>query len=352
VAFNLKDDPRMLQRLQNAAALASPKDIDAPAAEIPALTTLAVTVPVPPAPDEAAILARYRDKLRDRAVVTPRKPGDELQLGDEVCVSTVGFVNGAVVPGTIRHQHWIELVPDPSLPGFCEGLLDSVVGTSTVLPVILPEDFPSAQLKGKAAAFTVQIHEAQAIEMPHPESDETVALLALAPTLDGTLEQVALELAREAEDAAPLLAMAAVMRALAHAAVVDVPASAVDAEIVRTWKLAEGDACVALGLTVEEQGEALKHWQESAEIREEATLRLKAWAALKGVVRDEKLTPTDEGFARMLAAFAPTLDQTPDALFSEIKRDDKLFAELKELAFQMQVVDHVMAHAEITFVDV
>jgi FKBP-type peptidyl-prolyl cis-trans isomerase (trigger factor) len=146
--------------------------------------------------------------------------------------------------------------------------------------------------------------------------------------------------------------MAAVMRALAEAAVVEVAKSAVDAEIVRVWKLSEGDACVALGLTVEEQGEARKHWTDNAEIREEATLRLKAWAGLKGVVARDGLAPTDAGFSRFLSSFAPALDTTPAALFAEIKNDDKLFAELKELAFQMEVVDHIMAQAQVTFIDV
>src|SRR5437763_8767802 len=110
----------MQQRLQGAVGLLSPKDIDAPAAQIPALDTIVVELQTPEPPTDVEILQRYKERLRAIAAVTPRKAGDPVQIGDEICVSTVGHQNGALVAGSIKHEHWLELVPDPSLPGFVE----------------------------------------------------------------------------------------------------------------------------------------------------------------------------------------------------------------------------------------
>src|SRR5581483_9354785 len=143
---------------------------------------------------------------------------------------------------------------------------------------------------GRSASFAVRILEANLIDLPHPERQETVEKLGVAKTLDATLAKLGEELVAEAAASAPVRAMHAAMTKLAAVAVVDVPATAVDAEIQRAWRLSEGEACVALGLTVEEQQEALKLWLNDAAVRADATDRLKAWAALKSVVESDKLT--------------------------------------------------------------
>jgi FKBP-type peptidyl-prolyl cis-trans isomerase (trigger factor) len=335
VAFNLKDDPRMQQRLHGAAGLLSPKDIDAPPAELPPLDTIVVTVKTPEPPSEAEILQRYKDRLRAIAVVTPRKHGDPIKLGDEVALSTVGHVNGALVSGSIKHEHWIELVPDASLPGFVEQLIGQPVGSACVVPVVLED--------GRAASFAVRIVEASAVELPHPERQATVDALGIARTLEATLTRLGEELIAEAQASAPLAAMHAAMTKLASLAKVDVPATAVDAEIARVWRMSEGEACVALGLTVEEQQEAQKLWLNDAGVRADATDRLRAWAALKAVVVRDQLTLTPQGWERFLAAFEPAVGPAPKDI------DPKTKSELEELAFRMQVVDHVMAKVAITF---
>ncbi len=338
MAFNLKDDPRMRQRLEGAVGL-SPKDIDAPAAELPPLSSISVKLSVPDPPGEMEILERYRQKLRDLAVITSKKPGEPVALGDEVCVCTVGHIAGAIFAGSIRNNHWMEMVPDDSLPGFVEQLAGMPVGGAGVIPVVVGD---------KVAAMAVRVAAAQSVDMPDPEDP---ASLGVADTLEGTLEVVGRELLQEAEEATPLRAMNAVMKELATRAVVEVPSTAVDAEIQRVWRLAEGDACIALGLTVDEQQEALKLWLADAGVRAEATERLKSWAALKAVVANDALTPTPEGWRRFLQSFAPVLGQTREFLQAEIDKDPKVKAELAELAFQMQVVDHVMESVRVEIVE-
>jgi trigger factor len=342
VAFNLKDDPRMQQRLQGAVGLLSQKDIDAPPAELPPLADIAVEVKAPAPPTDLEILQRYRDRLRAISKVTPLAPGDPIAIGDEVCVSTVAHVNGALVATSVRAEHWLTLAPDPSLLGFAEQIAGLAVGTSAVVPVVLAD--------GRAAAVAVRIHEAQRVEMPHPEAEATVALLGLAPTLEATLQKLGEELVQESIASSPLLAMREGMKKLAELAVIDVPPVAVDAEIQRAWRVAEGDACMALGLTVEEQQESLKLWLADAGIRDEALLRLKTWAALKAVAARDQLTLSEQGWARFFAAYAPPLGQSPEFLRAEVDKDPKAKAELQELAFRMQVVDYVLSQIHIAFI--
>ena len=341
MAFNLKDDPRMQQRLQGAVGLLSTKDIDAPPAELPPLDEIVVEVKAPSPPSEVEILERYRAKLRELAVVTPlKRAADTLLFGDEVCISTVGHHNGALVAGSIRHEHWTELIPDASVVGFAEQLVGLAVGASTVIPVVLED--------GRPATFAVRILDAQRVRMPDLEDPKS---LGIAPTLEATLEIVGKEIQAQAEEASPIAAMQAAMQKLAALAKVDVADSAVDAEIQRAWRAAEGDACLALGLTVEEQQEALKLWLADAAVREEATKRLKAWAALKTVAARDNLELNEQGWTRFFFAFAPALGQTPQFLRDEVEKDPKTKSELEELAFRMQVVDHVLERLTIRVVE-
>ena len=108
------------------------------------------------------------DKEVDEAVETianenrPTKPVEEkraVATGDTVVIDFIGRVDGEAFDGGAAEGHRLAIGSNSFIPGFEEGLIGAMPGTTVDVNVAFPAEYPAAHLAGKDSVFEVTIHE-------------------------------------------------------------------------------------------------------------------------------------------------------------------------------------------------
>jgi trigger factor len=95
------------------------------------------------------------------------------QTGDQIIIDFEGTVDGSAFAGNQAEKMPVVLGSNSMIPGFEEQLVDVSAGKEKSLDIGFPEDYPAADVAGKAAKFKVMIHSVS--EMILPEIDEEFA---------------------------------------------------------------------------------------------------------------------------------------------------------------------------------
>ncbi|HAY07086.1 MAG TPA: trigger factor, partial [Hyphomonas sp.] len=95
-----------------------------------------------------------------------REEGAVSQDGDAVIIDFVGKIDGEAFDGGTAEQQAVVLGSNRFIPGFEEQLVGVKAGDEKVLNVSFPDDYPSANLAGKAATFETKVHEVRAPQTP------------------------------------------------------------------------------------------------------------------------------------------------------------------------------------------
>lgn len=321
-----------------------------PPVEAPSLEGLEVTIPAERLTAEE-LEERFAALRREHAEVHPRNPGEPIALGDEVLVDVVGICNGRMIPFSARMDAWLEMAPEPTLPGFFEALVGIPVGSSVDVEVTVPGDHPIPDLRGAPALFRVEVKAAREVILPPAEDPELLAKLGLGSNLDEVMEKLALEAADDLAIRLRTKAENLVLDAVAARTNVQVPAALVDEEIRRRWLFAEGSTLEEHGFTQDELGEALAGWKAHPEIRQEAERRLKIGLALGALVKKEGLQPTPEFAAEVVDEVAATSEVSREEVLEAVKSDKQLAAKLAALAQHQYAVQYVFERAKVRYED-
>src|SRR6202789_3103900 len=122
-----------------------------------------------PKVEESAIDEQV-EELRNRVATleTVERPA---AAGDQVVVDYVGTLEGVPFEGGEGRDQLIELGSGNLIPGFEDQLLGASAGDVKTVEVTFPDDYPSEELAGQAAAFEVTVHEVKAKRLPELDDD-------------------------------------------------------------------------------------------------------------------------------------------------------------------------------------
>jgi trigger factor len=321
-----------------------------PPVEAPSLEGLEVTVPAEKVTVEE-LEERFAELRRQHAEVRPRDLGEPIALGDEVLVDVVGHCNERMIPFSARVDAWLEMAPEPSLPGFFEALAGVPVGSCVDVELTVPDDHPIPEFRGAPALFRVDIKAAREVRLPEPENPEFLAALGMGANLDEVMETLALEVANELEGRLRIKAENLVLDAVAARTNVQVPPALVDEEIHRRWLFAEGSGLQERGLSKEELDEAFAGWKAHPEIRAEVEWRLRIGLALGAIVKRDGLQPTPEFAAEVVDEVAATSEVTREEILDLVKSDKQVAAKLAALAQHQYAVQYVFEKAKVRYED-
>ena len=319
-----------------------------PRVEAPSTEGLEVTVPAPEPLTQDELLRRFHALAREHAEVRDRELGEAVVLGDDVQVDVLGYSRGQLIPFSIRSHFWMELAPQELLPGFADAIAGSAVGDSLKVDLVLPGTYPVESLRGQPATFVVDLIAAREVRMPDTDSDEFLRQLGRGDTHQAVMDSLADELLEEQADLLWLEAQHLVLEQLASRIEVELPRSLIDEEIRRRWAAAEGEAVAEKEFSVEEQQEALGLWMKDPDTRAEVERRLRAGLALKAVAERDRLQLTSQKTLELLegsvVAFGLTVAELREALV-----DPTAAAQLKNVAWHLLAVEHVMNQAKVRF---
>lgn len=150
---SLLDEPKVSER-EDYVALADVETADY--LELPDYKNITVAVDKVAVTDDSIlgyinsnVLTSY--PVTDRAVAT----------GDVVLIDYVGKKDGVAFDGGTAQGYKLEIGSGTFIPGFEDGLVGVMPGTTVDLNISFPEDYAATDLAGQAVVFTVTVHSIQ-----------------------------------------------------------------------------------------------------------------------------------------------------------------------------------------------
>lgn len=105
------------------------------------------------------------------ATLEPVPEGRTIQNGDRVVIDYDGTINGRPFEGGFGEDTAVEVGHGHFLKDFEEGLVGMREGESKKIPVKFPDDYPSEEVRGKDAEFTLTVKEHKLLNKPQLTDD-------------------------------------------------------------------------------------------------------------------------------------------------------------------------------------
>ncbi|MHB8590388.1 MAG: trigger factor [Vulcanimicrobiaceae bacterium] len=118
---------------------------------------------------------------RERATLVPVDRA--AAMGDVVTMDYEGTIDGVAFEGGAANGQMTELREDRFVPGFVAGIVGMQAGEHRDVEATFPAGYPQAELAGKAAIFSVRVHEIKEFELPVID-DEFAKAVSGNQTLD------------------------------------------------------------------------------------------------------------------------------------------------------------------------
>ncbi|WP_371371627.1 trigger factor [Sporomusa aerivorans] len=270
----------------------------------------------------------------------------ELQKGDLAIIDFKGFIDGVPFDGGEGKSYPLEIGSGSFIPGFEDQLIGAKSGEEREVSVSFPEEYFVAELAGKAAKFTVNIHDIKRKEMPElddefaKETSDFDTLAELKADIKNKLEQAAAAKAeREFRTAA--------IKAAVDNASLEIPEVMVETQI--------DNMIQDFDINLQQRGMKLDKYLEYTKMdmealrnnyRESALYNVKTDLVLEAVVKAENLTTTPEEMQQEVVSMAENYQTTVEEIAKVIRETGRFQAlrdsVLRKKAAQL-VIDSVTA---------
>ena len=145
-----------------------------------------------PKADEKEVETKLEEMAKENAPFEKLKRKRALKEGDLAVIDFEGFVDGEPFEGGKAEKFELKIGSGQFIPGFEEQLIGMKYDEEKTIDVTFPEEYPSAELAGKASQFKVKLHEIKT--QAEPTVDDALAQKLLndeSATLDTLKEKVA-----------------------------------------------------------------------------------------------------------------------------------------------------------------
>ena len=292
--------------------------------------------------DEAAI-GKALDNLARRAqeFAPPETPRPS-QEGDRVTIDFEGTIDGTPFEGGKAEDFPLVLGGGFMIPGFESQLIGAAKGDERTLEVTFPDDFPKAELAGKAARFAVTVKE---VEEPKPVAiDDDLAkgqgfedLAALKAAIRASIE-------REYGQIARMRLKRALLDHLAEHHQFPVPAGMVDLEFEAIWKQLQEER--------QRAGEDPAEGKSEDELREEyraiAERRVRLGLILSDIGQSNELKVEQNELNAAVMAQARRYPGQEQKVVEFFRSNPQAIEQLRAPLYEDKVVDFVVQMATVT----
>lgn len=249
--------------------------------------------------------------------VTDRPAGS----GDITVIDYSGSVDGVKFDGGTAQKQTLVLGSGAFIPGFEEQVVGMNIGEEKDITVKFPDDYHAENLKGKEAVFAVKLHEIKIKELPELD-DEFIkdatgeeSVEAYKATTKKRLEEANAKKA-ETETENKL------MDAICETAETEIPEVLVERQIDSFIQDMEYRMMYS-GLRLEDYlkytGKTMEEYRQG--FKEQATKQVKSQLVIDKIIKDEKITATEEEIDAQLEKMAS--DAGKDFAEYKEKLDDR-----------------------------
>jgi trigger factor len=304
------------------------------------LKGIAITRPIAPVTDEQvetalADLAKAQRGFEDK----DGKAAD----GDEVNVDFVGRIDGEAFQGGSAQGARVVIGSKQFIPGFEEQLVGAKAGDERTLNVSFPDDYPVAELKGKAAEFETKVNTVRKPKEGAP--DDAWAKDLGFDSLNALKEALKQRIESEHGQQSRAKAKRQLFDKLDETHDFDLPPRMVDAEFNQIWRQIEQDR-QAGRLDPSDEGKSDEELR--AEYKGIAERRVRLGLVLAEIGRRNKLEVSDQEVAQAISAQARNFPGQERQIFEAYQRNPAMVAQVRAPLYEEKVVDYVLELIKVT----
>jgi len=304
--------------------------------------TLKLTRPTYEASDED--LDEALKELASQAKSYEDKKGKTVKAadGDQLTIDFLGKIDGEAFDGGAATDADLVIGSGRFIPGFEEQLVGVKAGDEKVLNVSFPDDYPSANLAGKAATFETKVHEVRAPQTPALD-DEFAKGLGLE-SLEQLTGLVRDQLTAEHANASRSKAKRDLLDKLDAAHSFDLPQGMVGQEFDQIWQQLQRE--MDAGRVTDEEKKKPED-ELKAEYRRIAERRVRLGLVLAEIGRVADVRITEQEVNQALIREARQYPGQEREVVQFFQKNPNAMAQLRAPIYEDKVVDHILTVATV-----
>ncbi len=264
--------------------------------------SLKITRPAVSVTDEDIQAELNRLQEQNARMVSVEDRGAE--MGDTVTFDFEGFVDDVAFEGGKAENHALVLGSGQFIPGFEEQLVGAAVDAELDVNVTFPEEYHATELAGKAAVFKCKVHKIEKKELPEID-DELIKDCSDFDTVDEFKADAKKRLEDQRNAAADNVVDEKIAEGLIKCMKADIPAAMIENTIndrIQDFAYRLQSQGLSMDMYMQYTGMDIDAFRDS--FREQAEKQVKVRLALEYVVKNDKISVSDEDLDAEYKKFA------------------------------------------------
>ncbi|MGN0817727.1 MAG: trigger factor [Candidatus Coproplasma sp.] len=257
-------------------------------------------------------LSKEVNKILDREAKDVEVSDRPCKSGDTANINFSGSVAGEKFPGGTADDYDLVLGSGSFIAGFEEQVEGMSVGEDRDITVRFPDDYQADNLRGKDAVFSIHLNKITGKELPEL-TDEYVKKHGGCDTVADYTAKVKARLEKQAESRGRDQTENSIVEAICKTATCEIPQAMIESEIDRMVQ----DFSYRLmyqGLKLEDyikyMGQTMEEFR--AQFAEQAKSRVLSQLVIEKIVREEKITASQEEIDAKVAEQAASVGKTAE----------------------------------------
>lgn len=268
--------------------------------------------------------------------------GAAAEKDDRVTISFIGSIDGIPFEGGSADDVAVNIGSNTFIPGFEDQLVGIAVGENRKVNVTFPENYPAAQLAGKAAVFDVT---AKSIEAPSEVAiDDEFAKSLGMESLDKVKDAVRERIQREHDSVSKQRVKRVLFDALDERHKFPLPPALVEQEFNNLWTTAT-EELKQQGKTFEDENTTEE--KERAEYQRIADRRVRLGLLLDEIARRNNINVTDEETTRAIVEHVRQYPGREKELWDMFRNNPEAVASIRAPLIENKVTDFILALAKV-----
>ncbi|WP_251546956.1 trigger factor [Limosilactobacillus caecicola] len=271
---------------------------------------------------DADVDAELENKRQQQAELV-LKEDEAAANGDTVVIDYVGTVDGEKFDGGSADNYSLELGSGSFIPGFEDQLVGHKADEDVDVKVTFPEDYHAKNLAGKEAVFNVKIHEVKEKQLPDLDDEFAKDVDEDVDTLDELKDKTKKQLQEQKEEAAKsAIEDAAIEAAVNNAEIEDIPQAMLDQDTDRqVQQYLAGMQQQGINPQMYFQITGTSEDALKKQFATDADKRVKTNLVLEAIVKDAKLTASDDDIKKEISDLAKQFGMEEDAIEKSLTKD-------------------------------
>ena len=251
---------------------------------------------------------------------------------DQVTIDFEGTVDGNAFAGNKAEKMPVVLGSNSMIAGFEEQLIDISAGEEKILDIMFPDDYPSAEVAGKASSFNVKVHSVSERVLPEIDDEFASAFGVTEGGVQALTEEITSNMERELKGLIKSKMKSQVFDGLLTENPVEVPGSLIESEIKEL-----------------QQQEANQGLDESA-LRGQAEKRVKLGVIVSEIARQNQIQLDPDRVRELVETIAASYEK-PEEVVQWYYGNQDMLSGVQSAVIEEQVVEWVVEHSGIDVKD-